>query len=185
MSVSFISKKITKKKKSLEPFGICLQNSTANLAHFHSNWTWLAVLFSRQIQGGSHSLKFLSHIILGSAGVKYVSRKNAAILNSKTKNAASKRLSPHCGAGVSYIVRNSIWLKKNRASDNEGKFHSFLMCRIWIYSQKLFYNWTSDLGCIWHIFGKLGYFWLFLSALIQAASGCCQCWGAWKEPKIA
>ena len=27
-------------------------------------------------------------------------------------------------------VRNSISLKINRASDNEGKFHSFLMCRI-------------------------------------------------------
>ena len=27
-------------------------------------------------------------------------------------------------------------LKKNRASDNEGKFHSFLMCWILIYSQK-------------------------------------------------
>ena len=36
-----------------------------------------------------------------------------------------------------YPVRNSLWLKKKRASDNEGKFHSFLMCRIWIYSQKL------------------------------------------------
>ena len=35
------------------------------------------------------------------------------------------------------IVQNSIWLKKNRARDNEGKFHSFLMCRIWIYSQRL------------------------------------------------
>ena len=27
-------------------------------------------------------------------------------------------------------VQNSISLKKNRASDNEGKFHSFLMRRI-------------------------------------------------------
>ena len=36
-----------------------------------------------------------------------------------------------------HIVRNAIWLKKNRASDNEGKFHSFFMCRIWIYSEKL------------------------------------------------
>ena len=26
-----------------------------------------------------------------------------------------------------------------------------------------FHNWTSELGCIWHIFGKLGYFWLFLT----------------------
>ena len=23
-----------------------------------------------------------------------------------------------------------------------------------------FHNWTSELGCIWHIFGKLGYFWI-------------------------
>ena len=36
----------------------------------------------------------------------------------------------------SHTVQNSIWLKKNRASDNEGKFHSFLMCRIWIYIHK-------------------------------------------------
>ena len=31
-----------------------------------------------------------------------------------------------------HIVQNSILLKKNRASDNKGKFHSFLMCRIWL-----------------------------------------------------
>ena len=37
---------------------------------------------------------------------------------------------------------------KNRASDNEGKFHWFLMCRIWIYSQNLI---PSKLGWIWHI----------------------------------
>ena len=40
-------------------------------------------------------------------------------------------------ANPPHIVRNAIWLKKNRARDNEGKFHSFLKCRIWIYSQKL------------------------------------------------
>ena len=39
-----------------------------------------------------------------------------------------------------HIVRNSIWMNKNRASANEGKFHSFLMCRIWIYGQKLKYR---------------------------------------------
>ena len=26
-------------------------------------------------------------------------------------------------------------IEKNRATDNAGKFHSFFMCRIWIYSQ--------------------------------------------------
>ena len=50
-----------------------------------------------------------------------------------------------CDTGIKYNlllripkhnVRNSIWLTKNRASDNEGKFHSFLMFRIWIYNQK-------------------------------------------------
>ena len=58
----------------------------------------------------------------------------------------------------SHPVRNSLWLKKNRASDNEGKFHSFLMCRIWIYSQNFFHIWTSELGCICNIFGKFGSF---------------------------
>ena len=81
-----------------------------------------------------------------------------------------------------HIVRNSIWLKKNRASDNEGKFHSFLMCRIWIYSQTL----ISQLDIRVRV--HLAHFWkirLFLSAPVQAASSCCQCWSAWKEPKIA
>ena len=34
-------------KKSWVPFGSYLLNSTANPAHFHSNWAGLAVLFSR------------------------------------------------------------------------------------------------------------------------------------------
>ena len=61
-----------------------------------------------------------------------------------------------------------------------------------------FHNWTSELGCIWHIFGKLCYFWLFLEnpdiqvnvnitvnkAAAAAAAGWCQCWSAWKEPNF-
>ena len=61
-----------------------------------------------------------------------------------------------------------------------------------------FHKWTSELGCIWHIFRKLGYFWLFLAnpdiqvtvnitvnkTQFFAAAGCCQCWSAWKEPNI-
>ena len=47
-----------------------------------------------------------------------------------------------------------------------------------------FHNWTSELRCIWHIFEKLGYFWLFLSAPVQATSGCCQCWSAREESKM-
>ena len=41
------------KKKSWEPFGSYLLNSTANPAHFHPNWAGLAVLFSRQLLNGS------------------------------------------------------------------------------------------------------------------------------------
>ena len=44
----------------------------------------------------------------------------------------------HIQAVVQTLIHwstHAIWLKKNRAS-NEGKFHSFLMCRIWIYNQK-------------------------------------------------
>ena len=37
---------------------------------------------------------------------------------------------------LKHIVQKSIRSKKNRASDNEGTFHSILMCRIWIYSKK-------------------------------------------------
>ena len=79
------------KKKSWEEFGSCLLNSTANLYHFHLNWAGLAVLFSRQLQNGSHecfsyfwyiffnyllensqttiALNFLTHIILDVGGV--------------------------------------------------------------------------------------------------------------------
>ena len=37
----------------------------------------------------------------------------------------------HC-----HIVRNSFWIKKNRESDNEGKFYTYLKCRIWICNNK-------------------------------------------------
>ena len=36
-----------------------------------------------------------------------------------------------CSFQLYHIVRNSIWLKKNRASDNVGKFHTYyLKCRV-------------------------------------------------------
>ena len=53
-------------------------------------------------------------------------------------------------------------IEKNRASDNEGKFHSFLCVESEFIVKNQFHNWSSELGCIWHIFGKLGSFWLFL-----------------------
>ena len=49
-----------KRKKSWEPFGNCLLNSTANPADFYPNWVWLAVLFSRQILNGSQDFWLLT-----------------------------------------------------------------------------------------------------------------------------
>ena len=45
-----------------------------------------------------------------------------------------------------------------------------------------FHNWTSELGCIWHIFGKI---WLFSSTSALATTSCCKktepCWQwCWK-----
>ena len=45
-------------KKSWEPFGSYLLNSTANPAHFQPNWAGLAVLFSRQLLNGSQDFFF-------------------------------------------------------------------------------------------------------------------------------
>ena len=89
-----------------------------------------------------------------------------------------------------HIVRNSIWLKKNRISDNEGKFHSFLMCRIWIKNK--FHCWKSELGCIWHIFGKFVSFQVLehwqepvFKKTEEATSICCLYWSTHKGPKMA
>ena len=46
-------------KKSWEPFGSYLLNSTDNPAHFHPNWAGLAVLFSRQLLNGSQDFNIL------------------------------------------------------------------------------------------------------------------------------
>ena len=65
-------------------------------------------------------------------------------------------------------VRNSIALKKNRASDNKGKIHSFLMCRIWIYSQIIGHQTWCTFG-IFFFFEKLGSFRPFSSTSVLAA----------------
>ena len=87
----FIFKKINlnikTKKKSWEPFGSYLLNSTANPAQFGWKWAGLAVLFGRRLPNGSHvffiflknhlnknpqttnALTFLAHIILAIGGV--------------------------------------------------------------------------------------------------------------------
>ena len=59
-------------KKSWEPFGSCLLNSTANPAKLGWKWAGLAVLFSRQLPNGSHdffqtfSIYFLNYFIKNS-----------------------------------------------------------------------------------------------------------------------
>ena len=57
------------------------------------------------------------------------------------------------------------------ASDNVGKFHTYLNVEYEFITKNKFHNWTSMLAHIWHVFRKLGYFWHFLSAPVQAASG--------------
>ena len=81
-------------KKSWEPFGSCLLNSTANPAKLGWKWAGLAVLFSRQLSNGSHNffqtfsiyflnyfiknpqttitLAFLTHNISAIGGVTYI-----------------------------------------------------------------------------------------------------------------
>ena len=51
-------------KKSWEPFGSYLLNSTVNPAHFHPNWAGLAVLFSRQLLNGSQDFFFCFHVLI-------------------------------------------------------------------------------------------------------------------------
>ena len=72
---------------------------------------------------------------------------------------------------ICHHVQKSLWLKKNRASDNEGKFHSILMCRIWIYSQNLIS--LLDIRVRVH----LAHFWkicLFSSTSALATTSCCR-----------
>ena len=62
--------------------------------------------------------------------------------------------------------------RKIKPSDNVGKFHTYLKCRIGIHHQKSI-SWldikvSMYLACF---FRKFGYFLLFLSALVQASSG--------------
>ena len=61
---------------------------------------------------------------------------------------------------LNHIVPNPIWWKKNRASDNKGKFHSFLISRIWISS--------LDIRVRVQFFWKLG---LFLALFKHFSSG--------------
>ena len=80
-------------KKSCEPFGSCLLNSTANPAKLGWKWAELAALFSRQLPNSSHdffqtfrtsffshfiknpqttiALPFLTHNISATGGVSY------------------------------------------------------------------------------------------------------------------
>ena len=55
--------KILKRKKSWEPFSICLLNSTAKRVDFQPNWAGLTVLFSRQILNGSQDFFLINTLI--------------------------------------------------------------------------------------------------------------------------
>ena len=61
------------------------------------------------------------------------------------------------------------WKKLEQVTMKANFIHSWFVESEFIV-KNYFYNWTSELGCIWHIFGKLGYFGLFLSALLLVAA---------------
>ena len=45
----------------------------------------------------------------------------------------------------------------------KASFNNFWWVELEFITKNQFHNWTSELGFNWHIFGKLGYFWLFLA----------------------
>ena len=89
-------------KKSWEPFGSCLLNSTANSAKLGWKWAGLAMLFISLLPNGTHdffqifrmyflncfiknpqttiALTFLTHIISAIGGVSYHLRRSSANL---------------------------------------------------------------------------------------------------------
>ena len=65
--------------------------------------------------------------------------------------------------------RNSFWIKKNWASDNESKFHTYLKVRIWIWNKKINFSLDIRVSVSMAFFEKI---WLFLSTLVLVTSGC-------------
>ena len=59
---------------------------------------------------------------------------------------------------LTHPVRNSLWLKKNRTVTMKANFIQFWCVEYEFIVKKWFHIWTSELWCIWHIFGK---FWSF------------------------
>ena len=124
-------------------------------------------------------------------GHKNVSKK--IVKSHKSKCHYRKLFLPHI---VLHPVQNSLWKKKNRASDIEGKFHAILKCRIWIYHQKLFSSLDIRVSVHFGIYlEKWAIFWLFLRSSVLATSGytthfpcvlgCNQMWPGLKISKIA
>ena len=61
--------------------------------------------------------------------------------------------------------RNSFWIKKNRASDYEGKFHTYLKVRIWIWNKK--FNFSLDI----RVSMNLAFFWENLVLFDHSCTG--------------
>ena len=61
--------------------------------------------------------------------------------------------------------RNSFWIKKNRASDYEGKFHTYLKVRIWIWNRK--FNFSLDI----RVSMNLAFFWENLVLFDHSCTG--------------
>ena len=128
-------------KKSWEPFGSCLLNSTANPARLGWKWAGLAVLFSRQLPNGSHDFfqTFSTYFFDGfskipqtTIALPFLTHNNSAIggvnSNPPMYNLVNKLLSDEIHAKCTFVpifcsmvtIENSlyylwshIWLRNN------------------------------------------------------------------------
>ena len=61
-------------------------------------------------------------------------------------------------ANPPHIVQNAIWLKKIEPVTIKANFIHFWSVESEFIVKNELHNWTSELGCVWHIFGEFGSF---------------------------
>ena len=152
-------------KKSWEPFGSYLLNSTANSAQFEWKWAGLAVLFSRYLPNGTHdffqnfricffkdfiknpqttiALTFLTHIISGIDGVQ-----NISYLPHQPKFLGNIEKA----MWVFNCLGHTIYIRNNMGQKCEGN------CGLWVLNEILKKTYPENLkkivGAVWELPAK-------------------------------
>ena len=85
-------------------------------------------------------------------------RPSRIVVNITTNNFSAPKIN---GIFLTLSETQYDWRKIEPVTMKANFIHFWCVESEFIVKNK-FHNWTSELGCIWHIFGKLGYFWLFL-----------------------